>query len=89
MPKDKNSQSGKQDRRRKAFQSALLSAFVLVLAAGATLWLQRTFWPTGVLANLLPYTAFLYILLLLPLAVSLRSRLKEIEKGEEDEASQY
>ena len=76
-------------RRRRTVRSTLLSALILVLAAGLTLWLQRTFWPTGVLANLLPYTALLYILMLLPLAVSLRNRLKEIDKGEEDEASQY
>lgn len=78
-----------QARRRKAMQSTALSAVILVLAAAGTLWLQRTFWPEGVLARLLPYTALLYILMLLPLAVSLRNRLKELEKGEEDEASQY
>lgn len=84
-----NTNDSRPQRRKKAISSALLSGAILVLAAAVTLWAQRTFWPEGVLARLLPYNALLYLLLLLPLAVSLKNRLKEIDKGEEDEASQY
>lgn len=78
-----------RDRRRRAVQSAALSGALLALAAAGALWLRRTFWPQGFPAALLSWAALFYSLLLLPLAVSLRSRLKEIDKGEEDEARQY
>ena len=43
----------------------------------------------AILSALMLVMAVADILLLLPLAVSLRQRLKEIEGGEEDEARQY
>ena len=78
-----------QQRRRQAMLSALWSSCGLLLSAGAMLWLRRVFRPQGMLSFLLLGFAAGDILLLIPLAVSLRSRLKEIQGGEEDEACQY
>lgn len=78
-----------RQRRRQAVLSALWSSCGLLLSAGAMLWLRHVFCPQGVLSFLLLGFAAGDILLWIPLAVSLRSRLKEIQGGEEDEASQY
>ena len=76
-------------RKRQAVRSALVNGCWLVLSAGVVLWLRQLFRPQGILSVLLAVAAGADILMLLPLAVSLRQRLKEIEGGEEDEACQY
>ena len=76
-------------RKRQAVLSALLSGCWLVLSAVLVLWLRGLFRLGGLLSALMLVMAVADILLLLPLAVSLRQRLKEIEGGEEDEARQY
>lgn len=76
-------------RKRQAVLSALLSGCWLVLSAVVVLWLRWLLQPGGLLSALMLVTVGADILLLLPLAVSLRQRLKEIEGGEEDEARQY
>ena len=76
-------------RKRQAVLSALLSGCWLVLSAVVVLWLRWLLRPGGLLSALMLVMAVADILLLLPLAVSLRQRLKEIEGGEEDEAHQY
>ena len=76
-------------RKRQAVLSALLSGCWLVLSAVVVLWLRWLLRPGGLLSALMLVMAVADILLLLPLAISLRQRLKEIEGGEEDEAHQY
>ena len=76
-------------RKRQAILSALLSGCWLVLSAVVVLWLRWLLQPGGLLSALMLVIVGADILLLLPLAVSLRQRLKEIEGGEEDEARQY
>ena len=76
-------------RKRQAVLSALLNGCWLVLSAVVVLWLRWLLRPGGLLSALMLVMAVADILLLLPLAVSLRQRLKEIEGGEEDEAHQY
>ncbi|WP_455581574.1 hypothetical protein [Dysosmobacter sp.] len=80
--------STKQDRRRAAVRTTALCGAVLLCAAAGTLWTQRTFWPEGVLARLLPYTALFYLLLLPALAVSLRTKLRRIDLQEEEPSDQ-
>ena len=75
MPKSTNPL---RRRRRQALVSALVSG------AG----LGRYFSP-GLLSTLFYILAAAQAALLLPLAVCLRGRLKEIQGGEEDEARQY
>lgn len=76
-------------RRRQAIVSALVNGCLFVLASGALLWARRTYWPHGPISVLLLGLAAVDVALLIPLAVSLRARLKEIQGGEEDEARQY
>ena len=75
--------------RRQAILSALVSGGWLLLAA-AILLLARWMWcPEGVLSTVLLVLALVELCCLVPLAFSLRSRLKEIQGGEEYEARQY
>ena len=76
-------------RKRQAVLSALVNGCWLVLSAVVVLWLRWLLRPGGLLSALMLVMAVADILLLLPLAVSLRQRLKEIGGGEEDEARQY
>ena len=76
-------------RKRQAVLSALLSGCWLVLSAVVVLWLRQLLQSREILSVLLAVITGADMLMLLPLAVSLRQRLKEIEGGEEDEARQY
>lgn len=77
-----------QKSRRNALVSALVSGAGLVGTAAAEAALGRYFSP-GLLSTLFYILAAAQAALLLPLAVCLRGRLKEIQGGEEDEARQY
>ena len=74
--------------RRSALVSALISGAGLVGTAAAEAALGRYFSP-GLLSTLFYILAAAQAALLLPLAVCLGRRLKEIQGGEEDEARQY
>ena len=76
-------------RKRQAILSALVNGCWLVLSAVVVLWLRQLLQSREILSVLLAVIASADMLMLLPLAVSLRQRLKEIEGGEEDEARQY
>lgn len=85
MPKSTNPL---RRRHRQALVSALVSGAGLVLTAAAEAALGQYFSP-GLLSTLFYILAAAQAALLLPLAVCLRGRLKEIQGGEEDEARQY
>ena len=75
-------------RKRQAILSALVSGGWLLLTV-AILLLVRWMWrPEGALSTVLLVLALVELCCLVPLAFSLRSRLKEIQ-GEEYEARQY
>ena len=76
-------------RRRAAIRTTAISCAVLIAAASLTIWAQRTFWPEGILARMMPYMALLYILLIPAMGISLRTKLQRIDKEEarEHEAS--
>ena len=76
-------------RKRQAILSALVSGGWLLLTV-AILLLVRWMWrPEGVLSTVLLVLPLVELCCLVPLAFSLRSRLKEIQGGEEYEARQY
>lgn len=85
MPKSTDSA---RQSRRSALVSALISGAGLVGTAAAEAALGRYFSP-GPLSTLFYILAAAQAALLLPLAVCLGKRLKEIQGGEEDEARQY
>ncbi len=69
-------------RRRAAIKTTAACAIVLVAAAVVTIWAQRTFFPEGILARMMPSMALLYILLLPAMAIGLRTKLRRIDQQE-------
>lgn len=77
-------------RRRQALVSAAVSALLQTASAAVLLWIRRLWLPGGgFLSWLLAGLAAANLIFLIPLGVSLRERLREIQGGEEDEARQY
>ena len=77
-----NNTDRKAQRRRAAVKTTVTCAVVLVAASIVTIWVQRVFFPEGVLARMMPYMALLYVLLLPALAISLRTKLRRIDEQE-------
>lgn len=77
-------------RRREAWQSAV-TATVLRLAAAALLLFLRRYhhMEDGLIGTLMLLIALLDLGTIVPVWILLKTRLKEIEGGEEDAASQY
>ena len=76
-------------KRRQAIRSALVSGAWLLLSAAILLVVRAHYVPDGIGSVILAIAAGLEALMLLPLSISLKERLKEIEGGEEDEARKY
>ncbi|MDE7220753.1 MAG: hypothetical protein K2O45_14245 [Oscillospiraceae bacterium] len=80
---------GQAVRRKNAILGALSSAVMRLAAAVIMLWLRSSWEPEDFLAKVL------LILIVLDLGsipfiwISLKTRLKEIQGGEEDAAAQY
>ena len=70
-------------------RSAAASSAARLLAAAALLWLREGVTPDGLAGRLALLAALLDIGSILLIWVSLRVRLREIDRGEEEEASQY
>ncbi len=68
-------------------RGAVSSTVFQLAAAGLLLWLRTGM--DGVLSMLLLILAVSNIITVVPMWVSLRERLREIEGGEEEEAGQY
>lgn len=75
--------------RRQAVLSALAGGGWLVFTAVMLLLIRWIRHPDGVLSTVLLVLALVELCCLVPLALSLRSRLKEIQGGEEYEARNY
>ena len=77
------------ERRRDAVRSAVFFTLFRLLTAWALLWLRAEMEPGGFWAK----AALLLIVLdlgsIIPVWINLRTRLKEIQGGEEDAAAQY
>lgn len=90
-PKNTEHQDGaaQMRRRKNAVWGAVFSTLYRILAAGVLIWLRAGLEPERFTAKL----ALLFIVLdlgsILPIWISLRARLKEIQGGEEDAAAQY
>lgn len=90
MKRKNTEETAAQARRRKsAVWGAVFSTLYRLLTAGVLLWLRASWEPASFPAKL----ALLFIVLdlgsILPIWISLKARLKEIQGGEEDAASQY
>ena len=85
-----NTDSPAQRRRKKdALQSALVSSGWMGLSGVALLVLSTVFVETPLVRTILTIVSLLELGMIVPVWILYKTRLKEIEGGEEDAASQY
>ena len=76
-------------RRRDAIQSAAVCAGLLILSGLVLLWLRWACRMEGFWSAVLVLAALLELGMTIPVWRLLKTRLKEIDGGEEDAAAQY
>ena len=76
-------------RRRDAWKSVIMATVWLLLSASVLLILRQAYMPDGFWSVVLLLAALLELGMLIPVWILLKTRLKEIEGGEEDAAAQY
>lgn len=85
-----NIDSGAQKRRKsEAIKSAVVSSLLIALPAPVIIFLKFHFAIDGFWGIFLIICALFEIGMVIPILILLKSRLKEIEGGEEDAASKY
>ena len=85
-----NTDSPAQRRRKKdALKSALASSGWMGLSGVALLVLSSIFVETPLVRTILTIVSLLELGMIIPIWILCKTRLKEIEGGEEDAASQY
>ena len=87
MPKSTEDRQAR--RRRDAVQSAVAGTLLNLFTAGLLFWLWLSAERGGLLSKLLLLCIVLDLGSILPIWINFRVRLKEIQGGEEDAASQY
>ena len=87
MPK--NIDERQAERRKAAIFSAIISTLYQLLAVLVLLWIRSGTDPSGIVSKVLLILVVLDLGSLLPIWISLKIRLKEIQGGEEDAAAQY
>ena len=85
----KDCEASQARRRRNAVLGALMSTAYRLLAAGVLFWLRASLAPASFWAKVMLLFAVLDLGSILPIWISLKTRLKEIQGGEEDAAAQY
>ena len=76
------------DRRKTALWGAVSATVLRLIAAAVLLWCRREV-DSAVLSVVLLVLALINLGTIVPLWISFRIRLKEIEGGEEDAAAEY
>ena len=76
------------DRRKNALWGTVSATVLRLIAAAVLLWCRRDVDSTA-LSILLLVTALVNLGTIVPVWISFRIRLKEIEGGEEDAAAEY
>lgn len=88
MPKNTNADA-QRERRRDAWKSVIVATIWLVLSAFALLYLRHLYVPDGIWSAVMLIAALLELGMIIPVWILLKTRLNEIEGGEEDAAAQY
>ncbi len=88
MPKNIN-QAAQQKRRKDAWHSAFLSSIMLLLSGGVMLILRQYYQIDNFWGAVLLIIFVLELGMIIPIWILLKTRLNEIEGGEEDAAAQY
>lgn len=90
MPNSTDGLEARQAQRRKSAVWGAVSATALRLAAAAVLlWVRAGMTPGGVGSRVVLVVILLELGTIVPVWILLKTRLKEIQGGEEDAASQY
>ena len=85
-----NTDSPAQRRRKKdALQNALVASGWMALSGVALLVLSSVFVETPLVRAILAIVSLLELGMIIPIWILCKTRLKEIEGGEEDAAGQY
>ena len=88
MPSNTNGEAQKQ-RRRDAWKSAIIATVWMLLSASMLLLLRHFYVPKGFWSAVMLIAGLLELGMIVPVWILLKTRLKEIEGGEEDAAAQY
>jgi len=88
MPNNINEKAQAQ-RRRDAWRSVIIATVWLVLSAAVLLYLRHRYVSEGLWRAVLLIASLLELGTLIPVWILLKTRLTEIEGGEEDAAAQY
>ena len=88
MPNNTDSPAQRR-RKRDALQSALVSSGWMGLSGVALLVLSTVFVETPLVRTMLTIVSLLELGMIVPVWILYKTRVKEIEGGEEDAASQY
>ena len=88
MPNNTDSPAQRR-RKRDALQSALVSSGWMGLSGVALLVLSTVFVETPLVRTILTIVSLLELGMIVPVWILYKTRLKEIEGGEEDASSQY
>ena len=78
-----------RQRLKNAVWGAVMSSFFRLLSAAALIWLRASLDPAGFVSKLMLIIIVLDLGSVPLIWISLRTRLKEIQGGEEDAAAQY
>ncbi|MDD6966260.1 MAG: hypothetical protein PUK18_01975 [Firmicutes bacterium] len=84
MPKNTN-----PPKKRDALKGACFYTLLCLAGPGMLLYLRRWYFPEGFLSALLLIVSLLDLGLIIPIWISFKERIKEIEGGEEDAAAEY
>lgn len=79
----------RRERRKSAIGNAVVFTLLRLVTAGVLLWARAGLDPAGFFAKVVLVIILLDIGSILPVWISLKARLQEIEGGEEDAAAQY
>ena len=88
MPGNTDGEAQKQ-RRRDAWKSAVVATAWFALSTFVLLMLRYVYVPEGFWSAVMLIASLLELGMIIPVWILLKTRLKEIEGGEEDAAAQY
>ena len=88
MQSNTNEEAQRQ-RRRDAWKSAIIATVWMLLSASMLLLLRHFYVPEGFWSAVMLISGLLELGMIIPVWILLKTRLKEIEGGEEDAAAQY
>ena len=82
-------EEAQKDCRHDAWKSAIIATVWMLLSASMLLLLRHYYVPEGFWSAVMLIAGLLELGMIIPVWILLKTRLKEIEGGEEDAATQY